>query len=160
LKKLVRIGMPMHTAMVAVMKCVRDTNGREPSQSELAQALASYFMINEIANQLKYQRKKTRGFQNEMPTRPPPTFWTFNLRSGPTENSLARAGYFIPGLLEAIHKNIDHAEALLGERPQEVELAACLQSSFILSELKNQLEWLRQHHPEQPAPGFEEKSGE
>jgi hypothetical protein len=135
------------------MKHLRQTDGREPSQSELAQALGTYFMVNEIANQLRYQRKKASGLRNGMPAPPPRAFWTLDLRSGPTENSLARAGYFIPGIPAAIRKNIDHAEAVLGEKPQEAELSDCLQSSFILSELRNQLDWLRSPRRGEPAPG-------
>jgi hypothetical protein len=147
---LVRIGTPMQTAMISAMTYIRYATGREPAQAELAAALSTYFMLNEISNQLKFQHKKTPGSRRQAPFAQTRPFWTLDLLSGPSENSLARAGYFIPEILEAIEKNITHAETVLGHQPEETDLAACLQSSFILSELKNQIEWLRKN-PDQAA---------
>jgi hypothetical protein len=48
LAKLCRVGKHITDAILTVMKYVRDTTGIEPSQEEIATALKSYFILNEI----------------------------------------------------------------------------------------------------------------
>ena len=56
--KLVRLKKTITDAILTVLKSVRDATGDEPTQEEIATALKSYFIMNEIGNQIKFQRKK------------------------------------------------------------------------------------------------------
>ncbi|MDH3799752.1 MAG: hypothetical protein OES70_13990, partial [Desulfobacterales bacterium] len=56
--QLVRLRKTITDAILTVLKSVRDATGDEPTQEEIANALKSYFIMNEIGNQIKFQRKK------------------------------------------------------------------------------------------------------
>ena len=91
--KLVRLSIHITDAILTVLRYVKDTTGEEPSQTEVAEALKSYFIINEISNQIKFQRKKkvvppTPGNSSREP------FWKMNLKAGPAKNSWIRVGLF------------------------------------------------------------------
>jgi hypothetical protein len=102
--------------------------------------LKSYFTLDEVTNQINYLRKKPLGDEgaddgsglNGVSMR-------INLMSGPPKNSLARAGFFIRPVAEGIVGIRKHAKAMLGEAPSEDDVARSLKSSFILSEIKNQI---------------------
>ena len=80
--KLFRVGKEMTDAILTVLKYVRDTTGIEPSQEEIATALKSYFILNEIENQIRFQRKNPIA-QNPPETNSKEPFWKLNLtRSG------------------------------------------------------------------------------
>ena len=56
--KLVRVSKQMTGAIQKVMKYVKNATGSEPTQEEIASALKSYFILNELGNQIKFQRKQ------------------------------------------------------------------------------------------------------
>ncbi|MGD2097716.1 MAG: hypothetical protein PVG35_09055 [Desulfobacterales bacterium] len=140
--KLIRLGTDMTDAILMVLKYVKITTGNEPTQSEVAEALKSYFILNEIGNQIKFQRKK-----QVTPTPPKPRlrdpFWKMDLKSGPAKNNWIRAGLFsetIQDALTTVHRFVKDSGA---PEPREAEIALSLKSSFILSEIKNQIDWQR-----------------
>lgn len=140
--ELVRIGNFMTQAILTVMKYVREATGDEPSQEEFANALKSYFILNEIGNQIKFLRKK------QISSQPPETltkgpFWTLNLMIGPPKNSLVRVGLFYPKIKDAISAARRFVKDSSGQEPSETEIALSLKSTFILSEIKNQIAWQR-----------------
>ena len=140
--KLVRLVKPVTDAILTLMKYVGDTTGDEPTQQEIANALKSYFIMNEIGNQIKFQRKK------QAPPEPAETgsqgmFWTFNLMTGPSKNSLIRVGLFYQNLHEAITTVRRFVKDATGEEPSATEIAQSLMSTFIMSEIKNQIDWQR-----------------
>ncbi|MEX1329315.1 MAG: hypothetical protein AB1Z29_21145, partial [Desulfobacterales bacterium] len=45
-------------AILTIMKYIEVATGVEPTQDEIAEMLKSYFILNEIGNQVKYQLKK------------------------------------------------------------------------------------------------------
>ena len=138
-----RVGENLTDAVLTVMKYVKAATGVEPTQEEVAAALKSYFILNEIGNQIKYHLKKAaEDEKTDQPDVKRPS-WTFNLISGPGRNFLARAGYFRPGIGEAVQAIRDFAQNMLGETPNQDIIAASLKSTFILSEIKNQIEWQR-----------------
>jgi hypothetical protein len=142
LAKLVRLSKLMTDAILTVMKYVSDTAGEEPSQEEIANALKNYFILNEIGNQIKFQRKK-----KNLP-KPPETdsegpFWTLNLLMGPSKNSLARIGLFYQDVQDAITVAGRFVKDATGDEPSESEIAQSLMSTFIMSEIKNQIDWQR-----------------
>lgn len=140
--KLVRFGKPMRDAILMVLKYVRDATGNEPTQEEIATALKSYFILNEIGNQIKFQRKKP--IQQEPPeTLSKDPFWTLNLLKGPPKNSLVRVGLFSQNLQDAISTTRRFVKDSSGDEPSETEIALSLRSTFILSEIKNQIDWQR-----------------
>jgi hypothetical protein len=125
------------------MKYVRDTTGIEPSQEEIANALKSYFILNEIRNQINFQRKKPIA-QNLSETFSKEPFWTLNLMASSPRNTLVRAGLFYEDIQAAIKTTQDFVKKSSGDEPGEAEIALSLKSSFILSEIKNQIDWQRQ----------------
>ncbi len=138
----------MTDAILTLLKFVKATTGNEPTQTEVATALKSYFILNEIGNQIKYQRK-----QNQQP---PPSetasmvslrkrrpFWKMNLIDDPPKNSLARIGLFYDNIQEAIDTAQRFVKDSGAQEPSEAEIALSLKSSFIVSEIKNQLDWQR-----------------
>ena len=65
---------------------------------------------------------------------------TANTMAAPTpRNILARAGFFIRPLAESLVLLRRHAASELGSPPSEEEIARSLNSTFITSELKNQI---------------------
>jgi len=138
-----RVGENLTDAILTVMKYIKVVTGIEPTQEEIAVTLRSYFILNEIGNQIKYHLKKAAENEEQDQTDFKRPFWTFNLISGPGRNFLAKAGYFRAGIGEAIQAIQDFAENMHGEIPDQDILAASLTSTFILSEIKNQIEWQR-----------------
>jgi hypothetical protein len=132
----------MTEAMLTVLKYVEITTGDEPTQSEVAEALKSYFILNEIGNQIKFQRKK------QVAPAPPQSrlkhpFWKMNLKAGPAKNSWARVGLFYEDIKESITAVRHFVKDSGAAEPSETEIASSLKSSFILSEIKNQIDWQR-----------------
>ena len=136
----------MTDAILTLMKYVRDTTGIEPSQEEIANALKSYFILNEIGNQIKFQRKKPIA-QNPPETSSKEPFWTLNLMAGSPKINLVKAGLFHEGIQAAIKTTQDFVKKSSGDEPSEAEIALSLKCSFILSEIKNQIDWQRQRAP-------------
>ena len=132
----------MTGAILTVLKYVRDTTGDEPTQEEIANALKSYFILNEIGNQIKFQRKKKAPVEpTETASRD--TFWTLNLMAGPSKNSLVRVGLFYQNVQDAITTVRSFVKDATGDEPSETEIAQSLMSTFIISEIKNQIDWQR-----------------
>jgi len=135
----------MTDAILTVLKYVRDTTGDEPTQEEFANALKSYFIMNEIGNQIKFIRKKQISPEPlEISSKGP--FWTLNMMAGPSRNSLVRVGLFYPNVKDAISAAQRFVKDSSGQEPDESEIALSLKSSFILSEIKNQINWQRNGH--------------
>ena len=138
--KLFRVGKQMTDAILTVLKYVKDVTGIEPSQEEIANALKSYFILNEIGNQVRFHRK------NPMNQDPPKTaskepFWKLNLMAGPPKNSLVRVGIFYEDMRLAIKTAQNFVKKSSGAEPSEEEIASSIKCNFILSEIKNQIEW-------------------
>ena len=128
---------------MAVVKYVKDTTGIEPSQEEIANALKSYFILNEIGNQVRFQRKKPNT-QDQPKTSSKEPFWTLNLMAGRPKNSLVKVGLFYEGMQTAIKTAQNFVKKSSGDEPSEEEIALSLKCNFILSEIKNQIDWQRQ----------------
>ena len=140
--KLVRLKTTITDAILTVLKYVRDTTGDEPTQEEIANALKSYFIMNEIGNQIKFQRKKKVSPQPaETESRQP--LWTLNLMAGPSKNNLARVGLFHKNVHDAISTVRRFVKDATGAEPSAMEIAQSLKSTFIISEIKNQIDWQR-----------------
>jgi hypothetical protein len=133
----------MKDAILTVAKYVRDNTGIEPSQEEIANALKSYFILNEIGNQIRFQRKKPIA-QDQRKTSSKEPFWTLNLMAGPPTNSLVKGGLFYEDMQTAIKTAQNFVKKSSGDEPSEEEIALSLKCSFILSEIKNQIDWQRQ----------------
>lgn len=140
--KLVRLSKTMTDAILTVLKYVRDTTGDEPTQEEIANALKSYFILNEIGNQIKFQRKKQNSPKSRETVSKGP-FWTLNLLAGPSKNSLVRVGLFYQTMQDAIRTASLFVKDVSGDEPSETEIAQSLMSTFIISEIKNQIDWQR-----------------
>ena len=139
---LVRLKKAITDAILTVLKYVGDATGEEPTQEEIANALKSYFIMNEIGNQIKFQRKKQASPQpTETESRQP--LWTLNLIAGPPKNSLARVGLFNKKVHDAVSKVRRFVKDATGEEPSAMEIAQSLKSTFIISEIKNQIDWQR-----------------
>ena len=140
-----RIDESMQEAILAIIQYVRDATGTEPTQKEIANALKSYFILNEVGNQIKYQLKKRDkdGKKDRIDIKEP--FWTLNLMAGPGKNFLARAGYFHKSISEAIRSTRQFMKKTIGAEPDNEIIAGSLRSSFILSEIRNQIEWQRKN---------------
>ena len=140
--KLVRLRKIITDAILTVLKSVRDATGDEPTQEEIANALKSYFIMNEIGNQIKFQRKKQVSPQpTETVSRD--ISWTLNLMAGPSKNNLARVGLFYKNVHDAITTVRRFVKNATGEEPSGAEIAQSLMSTFIISEIKNQIDWQR-----------------
>jgi methyl coenzyme M reductase subunit C-like uncharacterized protein (methanogenesis marker protein 7) len=142
LAKLVRLRKNITDAILTVIKYVRDATGDEPTQEEIANALKSYFIMNEIGNQIKFQRKKQVS-PKPTETISPDMFWTFNLMAGPSKNNLVRVGLFYQNMHDAITTVRRFVKDATGEEPSAAEIAQSLMSTFIISEIKNQIDWQR-----------------
>jgi hypothetical protein len=142
LAKLVRLKKNITEAILMVLKSVRDATGDEPTQEEIANALKSYFIMNEIGNQIKFQRKKKVSPQ-PAETVSREIFWTINLMAGPSKNSLVRVGLFYQNVHDAITTVRRFVKDATGEEPSATEIAQSLMSTFIISEIKNQIDWQR-----------------
>jgi len=132
-------------AILTIMKYVKINTGVEPSQEEIAEMLKSYFILNEVGNQVKYQLKKAAEKDKEGQIEIKSPIWTLNLKTGPGKNVLARAGIFENSILDAIEVTNDFIANTLGAEPSADILSKSLKSSFILSEIKNQIDWQRKN---------------
>ena len=141
--KLFRVGKQMTDAILTVLKYVRDTTGIEPSQEEIANALKSYFILNEIKNQIRFQRKNPIAQDQPQASSKDP-FWKLNLMAGPSKNSLVRVGLFYEDMQIAIKTAQNFVKKSSGAEPSEEEIALSIKCNFILSEIKNQIDWQRQ----------------
>ena len=132
----------MTDAMLTLLKYIRAETGNEPSQTEVADALQSYFILNEIGNQIKFQRKKQVPLSpSESASKDP--FWKMNMKAGPPKNSLVRVGLFDENIQEALFAVKRFVKDSGAAEPNEAEIALSLKSSFILSEIKSQIDWQR-----------------
>ena len=132
----------MTDALLTLFKYIKAETGDEPSQAEVADALQSYFILNEIGNQIKFQRKK------QVPLSPPENapkdpFWKMNMKAGPPKNSFVRVGLFDENIREALMVVKQFVKDSGVAEPNEAEIAFSLKSSFILSEIKSQIDWQR-----------------
>ena len=141
--KLVRLSKQMTDAILKVMKYVENATGTEPSQKEIASALKNYFILNELGNQIKFQRKQPPVAQQDLQESLPGPFWKLNLKHGPPKNSLVRVGLFYEDIQLAIKAAQSFVKNSSGDEPSEEDIACGLQCDFILSEIKNQINWLR-----------------
>jgi hypothetical protein len=148
LAEFIRIEGSIKDAILTIIRYVQVTTGVEPTQDEIAEMLKSYFILNEVGNQVKYQLKKKASKRendddDQIDTRKP--FWTLNLMSGPGKNVLPRAGVFTSNIQAAIQSARQFIKKAIGVEPSNDILANSLKSSFILSEMKNQIEWQRKN---------------
>ena len=141
----VRLEDSIKYAILTIMKFVKVNTGVEPSQEEIAEMLKSYFILNEVSNQVKYQLKKAAEKEKEGQIEIKSPTWTLNLKNGPGKNILARAGIFENSILDAIQVTNDFMVKTLGAEPSADILSKSLKSSFILSEIKNQIDWQRKN---------------
>jgi len=146
LAELIRLEDSIKDAILTIIRYVQVATGVEPTQDELVEMLKSYFILNEIGNQVKYQLKKAskkEDAEDQIDIRVP--FWTLNLMTGPGKNVLARAGVFTSNIQVAIQSAREFIKKTAGVEPSNDILARSLKSSFILSEIKNQIEWQRKN---------------
>ncbi len=144
--ELIRLEDSIKDAILTIIKYVQVATGVEPTQDELVEMLKSYFILNEVGNQVKYQLKKAskkEDAENQIDIREP--FWTLNLMTGPGKNVLARAGVFTSNIQAAIQSVREFIKKSTDLEPSNDILARSLKSSFILSEIKNQIEWQRKN---------------
>lgn len=141
---LIRFDDLLWESLLAVIRYIKGATGEEPNQEELAQALGSYFILNEIGNQLKFLKKRKAASETPADKELGRSRWNFNLISGPPLNNLARAGLFIGSVGEAIDQIRTHASQTAGTEISDADVAHSLKSSFILSEIVNQINWVRQ----------------
>ncbi len=130
-------------AILTIIRYVKEVTGIEPTQDEIAEMLKSYFILNEISNQIKYQLNKAVEKPEEDHNDSKKPVWTLNLKAGPGENVLARAGVFNKSITEALQVVNDFMQKNIGTVPSTEILSRSLKSSFILSEIKNQIDWQR-----------------
>ena len=130
-------------AILTIMKYIEYETGSEPTQEEVAALLSSYFIINEVGNQVKYQLKKGATEPGGDLTEAKGPFWKLNLITGPGRNTLARAGLFHRSIKEAIDSTRQYIQKTIGADPNFDVIANSLKSSFILSEIKNQFDYQR-----------------
>lgn len=139
----VRMGGSIKDAILTIMEYIKAHTGAEPTQEEVADLLKSYFILNEIGNQIQFQLKKEeiKAEGNQLEARGP--LWTLNLISGPGQNILARAGVFHRSIKEAIDGTRQYMKKTIGTDPGYEVIARSLKSSFILRKIKNQLDYQR-----------------
>ena len=141
----VRIDSNLQDAILTIMKYVKDNTGIEPTDQEIAVALKSYFILNEVGNQIGYQLKKKQEKKETDQIEIKGLRWTLNLLRGPGQNILAKAGVFRKDISEAIQATQDFIAKKSGTKPNHDIIAKSLRSSFILSEIKNQIDWQRKN---------------
>ena len=137
------MGDSIKDAILTIMKYIKFFTGVEPNQEEVAALLKSYFILNEVGNQIKYQlkQKEIKGAKNPIKLSGPN--WKLNLLGGAEQNILARAGVFHRSIKVAIDGIRQHVQKTMGTDPGYDIIAKSLKSSFILSEIKNQLDYQR-----------------
>ena len=139
----IRLDDSIKDAVLTIMSYVSAQSGIEPTQEEIAVILKSYFILNEVGNQIKYQLKKDEKNELEKSENYKGPLWTLNLKGGTRPNILARAGIFHKSIHDAIEATRQHMKKTSGSEPNNDIIAASLKSSFILSEIKNQMDYLR-----------------
>ena len=145
---MIKLGESTREAILAVTRFVAASTGIEATQAEIAAALKSYFTLDEVTNQIRYLRKKPRAESAAPPPGSPPRpRHRFNFAAGRIGSSLLRAGYGIEEIGAGLESIRHHAATVLGSAPGEEEIARSLKSSFILSELKNQIVYARNRRP-------------
>jgi len=142
---LIRVSKEMADALLTVQKYIKYATGRKATETEIANTLKSYFIFNEIGNQIKFQRKKTDLTENTHQEKQKDPFWTMNLIRVSSRNNLARAGLFSACIQEGIQTTADFVKKITGESATDAEIVNSLKSSFILSEIKNQIDWQRKN---------------
>jgi hypothetical protein len=130
---------------MVVKKYVKLTTGHAASQEEIANTLKCYFILNEIGNQIRYQRKKAASGTETHQNNQKDPFWTMNLISNSHQSNLAKAGLFSECIEEGIQSTREFILKTTGQEPSQEELAESLICSFILSEIKNQIKWQRKN---------------
>jgi hypothetical protein len=135
----------MADALITVRKYVKYQTGTQASDTEIANTLKSYFIMNEIGNQIKFQRKKASSDTQSGSNTSQGPLWTMNLIGGTLKNNLSKAGLFPPCIQEGIQTTLNFVEKTTGQKASSAEIANSLRSSFILSEIKNQIDWQRKN---------------
>ena len=143
--ELIRVGQKMADAIITVQKYVKQHTGTKATEIEIANSLKSYFIMNEIGNQVKYQRKKTLDNAEGEPQENKRPLWTMNLINSTLKSNLSRAGLFAQCIQEGIQTTANFVEKTSGQKASKEEIANSLISSFILSEIKNQIDWQRKN---------------
>lgn len=138
-----RLGDSIKDAVLTIMEYIKHETGVEPTQEEVAALLNSYFIINEVGNQIKYQLKKGATIPGGPQAEANGPFWKLNLLTGPGRNFLAKAGIFHQGIKEAIDNTRQYIQKTSGAKPNDEIIAKSLKGSFILSEIKNQFDYQR-----------------
>jgi len=142
----IKLGNSTTAAILMVMQFAGQATGTEPTQQEIASVLKSYFTLDEVANQLNYLRHRPPNDEETLALFTAPRLpLRINLTGASHRNSLARAGYFIEAIGEGLGAIRKHAQAVLGTEPSDTEISRSLMSNFILSELKNQIVYMRRH---------------
>ena len=140
----VKLDDNIRDAILTIIKYLRAESGVEPTQEEVAALLKSYFILNEIGNQIKYQLKNEAKKSGEAKkTEAIEPFWKMNLKTGPSRNALARTGIFHHSIKEALDSMRHYVQKTIGADPSYDIIAKSLKSSFILSEIKNQYDYQR-----------------
>ena len=142
---LIRVGKEMAEALITVRKYVKYQTGTQASDMEITNTLKSYFIMNEIGNQIKFQRKKASTRVESKPQTQKGPLWTLNLLGGTLKSNLTKAGLFPPCILEGIETTSDFVKNITGQKASSKEIAISLTSSFILSEIRNQIDWQRKN---------------
>ena len=143
---MIKLGDSTTAAILMVMQFAGQATGTEPTQQEIASVLKSYFTLDEVANQLNYLRHRQPNDEETLALFTAPRLpLRINLTGASHRNSLARAGYFIEAIGEGLGAIRKHAQAVLGTEPSDTEISRSLMSNFILSELKNQIVYMRRH---------------
>jgi hypothetical protein len=143
---MIKLGDSTTAAILMVMQYAGQATGTEPTQPEIASVLKSYFTLDEVTNQLNYLRQRPPDDEEALALFAGPRLsLRINLTGTSHRNSLAHAGYFIEAIGEGLAAIRKHAQAVLGTAPSDAELTRSLMSSFILSEIKNQIVYARRH---------------
>ena len=142
---LVRVEIEIADALIAVQKYIKYATGKKATETEIANTLKSYFILNEIGNQIKYLRNKSDSSVAGEPINRKGPHWTLNLISASSKDNLAKAGLFSQCIQEGIRTAKNFVEKTTGQKPTHDEIAQSLKSTFILSEIKNQIDWQRKN---------------
>jgi hypothetical protein len=145
LAELIRVGKEMADAITTVQKYVKYETGTKATDTEIANTLKSYFIMNEIGNQIKYQRKKAVSKAEAGQPEKKGPLWTMNLLDSTLKSNLSKAGLFSQCIQEGIETTANFVKKTTGQKASLEEIANSLTSSFILSEIKNQVNWQRKN---------------
>lgn len=152
MSNLIRVGKALADALLTVQKYVKYATGNKATDTEIANTLKSYFILNEIGNQIKFQRKKTGNPTDSPQKKQHDPFWTMNLIRASSRSNLAKAGLFSECIQEGIQTTSDFVKKITGESASDEEIAESLKSSFILSEIKNEINHQRKNAEKTPQP--------